>query len=83
MLNSSDRILETANVLACIRFIDRVKRENIHIILDDKCINAFSKLRLQESKEIIDCFLEVKKQYSENIIEKTKAYKILALGARK
>ena len=83
MINASDRILESAYILACFRFINRARRENIVIKLEKNHVNAFSKLKLQESKEIIDCFLEVEKQYSEIIIEKTKAYEILALGGNK
>jgi len=77
MLNASDRILETANIMACIRFIDRFPGE-----LKELRSVAYSKLNLEESKEIVKYFLQDGKNCSPNIKLKAEAFKILALGKK-
>jgi len=71
-----DRILETCNILAAIRFAAHFPGKK----LDKSKVNAYTKLTLPESRQIVDYAIGVKGKYSRHIKVKGDAFKILALG---
>jgi hypothetical protein len=82
IMKNFSRIVETASIVACIRFVVHSQRAGFYSHLCENGIRGIDRLHLQESKDIVNCFLHDydAKSYSQDIIEKTKLFKILAIG---
>lgn len=83
-MKNFSRIVETASIVACIRFANRIRQAGSIPQMCENRIRGIDRLHLQESKDIVNCFLDDydAKLYNQNVIEKTKLFKILALGTR-
>lgn len=76
----SDRILETSNILACIRYIDRMRKGNYPVVLNEERLTAFAKLELEESREIVRTVFYNKQHPNQDFMLRVEAFKKLALG---
>jgi hypothetical protein len=76
MKQEFDRILETCYILGAIRFAARFPGKK----LDKTKMNAYAKLSLPESRQIVDYVIGVKGKYPAHIKIKGDAFRILALG---